>query len=424
MKIAVIAPTAIPSRRANTIQVMKMSQALANLGHTVRLTAPGRPLQGDASISATLRSGEPSSLGESDVDGSLVDKTDAWLWLSHHYGLRAENGAPQARFSIGWLPASARLRRYDYGWKAVRQAQAWGAELLYTRLPQAAAGSSQLGLPSILEIHDLPKGASGPWLLRLFLKGRGARRLVAITHSLVDDLQARYDLPLSVTGAPQPPVNQAFTLIAADGVDLARYRELPGPSEARACLQLPLPERFTAGYTGHFYAGRGIELLVSLAQRLPGFNFLLAGGEPDEVARLAKILEGDKIKNVVLPGFIPNAALPLYQAACEVLLMPYQHQVAASSGGDISRYLSPMKVFEYMAAGRAIISSNLPVLGEVLNLHNAILLSPDDLEGWVGALEMLQAQPQVGQRLAEQALRDVQSYTWEARARRILEGIA
>jgi hypothetical protein len=37
---------------------------------------------------------------------------------------------------------------------------------------------------------------------------------------------------------------------------------------------------------------------------------------------------------------------------------------------------------------------------------------------------MLQAQPQVGQRLAEQALRDVQSYTWEARARRILEGIA
>ncbi len=145
---------------------------------------------------------------------------------------------------------------------------------------------------------------------------------------------------------------------------------------------------FTAGYTGHLYAGRGGELMIELAARLPEITFLLVGGEPPDVARLQAKVNARQLDNVILTGFIPNADLPLYQAACDVLLMPYQKPVAASSGGDIAPYLSPMKLFEYLACGRAILSSDLPVLREVLNPANAVLLDPETSRAWAAALRL------------------------------------
>ena len=120
---------------------------------------------------------------------------------------------------------------------------------------------------------------------------------------------------------------------------------------------------------------------------------------------------------------MPNADLPLYQAACDVLLMPYQRRVAASSGGDIALYLSPMKLFEYLACGRPIISSDLPVLQEVLNPQNAILVAPEDQNAWEKALRELKTSPGLGERLGGQARCDAARYTWEIRARRIFAGL-
>lgn len=391
MKIAVVAPTHLPARRANTLQVMKMSQALAMQGHSVYLAVPGLMGSGRATT---------------------------WPELARHYGL-------QHAFSIDWLPASPRLRRYDFGWQAVRWARRCQADLLYTRLPQAAAIASQMGIPAILEVHDLPQGRLGPWVFRRFLKGRGARRLVVITRALAEDLSRQFGAPT------QPP----FTLIAPDGVDLDRFDNLPGPETARQALlsdptwcnreeagKLPAG-RFTAGYTGNLYPGRGVELLFGLAERLPEMTFLLAGGEPQEVARRQAQASALGLNNLVLAGFIPNAELPRYQAACDVLLMPYQRQVAASSGGDIARYLSPMKLFEYLACGRPILSSNLAVLQEVLTSENAMLLPPDDLNAWELALRELLGDPARRSRLASQARRAASGYTWEARAKRVLEGL-
>jgi glycosyltransferase involved in cell wall biosynthesis len=412
MRIAVVAPTAIPSRRANTIQVMKMSQAFANLGHTVRLAAPRAQDSKDNRIES-------------------LSSTTAWETMAHHYGL---DTPASSSFAIDWLPSNPHLRRYDFGWRSVRWARSWQADLLYTRLPQAAAIASQLNLPTILEIHDLPQGGVGPRLFRYFLTGKGARRLVAITHALADDLQQRFSVTLD-RGAPtltvEPGASRMSTsgmssdmMIAPDGVDLARYVGLPDPEEARRQLQLGLPDRFTVGYTGHFYAGRGVEMIITLAARLREINFLLIGGEEGDVSRISSMVKSLGLENVFISGFVPNAELPLYQAACEALLMPYQRQVAASSGGDISRYLSPMKVFEYLASGRAILSSDLPVLREVLAPQNAILLQADDAEAWVRALQELQTDPYQRARLAECAQRDALQYTWEARTRRILDGIS
>ncbi len=381
MKIAVIAPTEIPARRANTVQVMKMAQAFAGLGHKVRLSAPA--------------SGQAPAC--------------SWEELALHYGLVHP-------FMVDWLTASPRLRRYDYAWRALRWAVGWKADLVYTRLPQAAALAAIQGVPTILETHDLPQGFMGIRLFRQFLHGRRSRRVVLITRSLEQDLSRRFDLD----AGNRPP---GFVVIAPDGVDLERYRNLPEPSQARRDLPLSLPERFTAGYTGHLYTGRGTEILLGLARRLPEITLLLVGGEPKDVARLQAEAQHAGLNNTVFTGFVPNAELPRYQAACDVMLMPYQQHVAGSSGGDIARYLSPMKLFEYMACGRPILSSDLPVLQEVLNADNACLLPADDLDAWVTALQQLAASPETCLRLGAQARLDVTAYTWERRAARILEGI-
>jgi glycosyltransferase involved in cell wall biosynthesis len=384
MKIAVIAPTQIPARRANTIQVMKMTQAFCELGHEVRLLTP----RGKVQPSAT-----------------------SWSELAHHYGLSCE-------FPVVWLRAGSRLRSYDYGLQAVLWAHRWGADLLYTRLPQAAVVASLSGMRTIFEVHDYPQGTMGPVLFTRFLKGRGAWKLVVITQSLADDLRER----LAAPGAP------LFTLVAPDGVDLARYMDLPSQAEARQGLikDSGMDEiaafSFIAGYTGHLYPGRGIKLILDLAARLPDVFFLIVGGEPGKLTWWQNEVESRGLTNISLVGFVPNSEVPRYQAACDILLMPYQRRVAASSGGDIAPYLSPMKLFEYMACGRLILSSDLPVFGEVLSPENAVLLPPDEVNAWVAAIQTVRSDPQDAIVLGAQARQDASRYTWKARAERLLEG--
>jgi glycosyltransferase involved in cell wall biosynthesis len=382
MRLTLIAPTSLPSRRANTIQVMKMADAIAGLGHEIVVLVPR--------TGAIHESPAPSS----------------WNDLARHYGLAHE-------FPIHWLATHPRLRSYDFGWQAVRWAKKWGADLIYSRHPQAAAFASLTGTPTILEIHDLPRGAAGTRLFRAFIRGRGARKLVVITNALANDLRSHYRR------------SKIEDQVLPDGVDLARYRNLPPSGKARTALPVPglQPPVFTAGYTGHLYPGRGADLILQLARRLPDIQFLLAGGDPEDVERLQAQITNYQlpISNLHLLGFLPNADLPRYQAACDVLLMPYQASVAASSGGDIARYLSPMKVFEYLACGRVILSSDLPVLREILNERNALLLPPADVDAWVRAIEAVRADAGKYAEIANTAKKDAEQYSWEARARKVLE---
>lgn len=373
MNIVCISASQIPSSTANSIQVMKVCQALAQLEHGVRLLAPG--------------------------------KTNVpWDRLALHYGL-------ETPFEVEWLPANPRLKRYDFSLAAVRRARALKADLAYVWPPQAALMALAAHMPVALEIHGEPEGKFGPLVFRLFIRQKGVKRLLPITRALVTRLEETYDHRFG----PDEVV------VAPNGVDLERYRQMPGPQEARRALDLP--EVVTAGYTGHLYAGRGLGLLVELARQYPQVQFIWVGGRPSDVEVWRARLEAEGIGNILLLGFVENSRLPLYQAAMDVLLMPYERQIAGSSGGNSAEYCSPMKMFEYMACGRAILSSDLPVIREVLNDSNAVLCPPEDDQAWTRALGSLLEDPQERLRLARQARRDVENYTWKERARRSLAGL-
>ncbi len=372
MRIACVSTSRVPASTANSIQVMKVCQALARAGGEVTLFVPGRTHV-------------------------------PWLELAPFYGLSQP-------FDTRWIPSAAPLKRYDFAFRAVNGAGRLKADLLYTWLPQAAVIGLRRRMPVILEVHDRPTGRMGPWLLRKAVELPGRKRLVIITHALYRAIQDEYD----IRPAPEDVV------IAPNGVDLERYQDLPEPAQARR--QLGLPDRMTAVYAGHLYPGRGMELLVQLARALPQVHFLWVGGNPEPVAAWRERISAEGLENITLTGFIENRMLPLYQAAGDVLLMPYEKSVAGSSGGDSADICSPMKMFEYLACGRAILSSDLPVLHEVLNEQNAVFCPPEDPECWQKALAELLAEPERMLRLGAAARVAAGGYTWQQRTERILAG--
>ncbi len=397
MKIVIIAPSAMPSRRANTIQTAKMAQAFARLGHQIFLIVP------------TL---SPRLFRSKAKGGKSENSSAFWQSFSHHYGLTTP-------FHITHLSSFPAFKRYDFALQSLIFAHHWHADLIYTRLPQAASLSSLLGIKTIFEIHDFPQGNAAK-SLKIFIRGKGALRLVTITHALAQALIQTF--PQILNTPPQGALSP-FLIIAPDGVDLDRYTPWLTVQQARQKLQaqgFSVPNQFIAGYSGHLYAGRGIELILEIARQLPNILFLLIGGEDADLQRLKAILEQQNLPNLRSLGFIPNTELPLYQMACDTLLMPYQEKVAASSGGNIAAYLSPMKLFEYLASGRPILSSNLPVIGEILNSTNAILLPPREPIVWAAALQKLQDSPSLRQQLSEAARQTALKYKWEERARYIL----
>lgn len=373
MKIACVTPSQIPSSTANSIQAVKACHALAALGHSVRIFFPGT--------------------------GSV-----AWGDLVDAYELSAP-------FEVIPLAADARLKRYDFIWKSLRAARAWQADLVYTWLPQVAWAAGTQGFPVVLEMHDRLTGVAGPRFFRWFLGLKKKKRLLVITSALQKVLEKQI----------HEPINPQIIQIAPNGVDLERYRDLPDAPGARALLDLP--QQFTAVYTGHFYAGRGMRLLLELAGQLPDVSFLWVGGKPDDVRDWQVKVDAAGLKNVILTGFVPKMKLPLYQAAADVLLMPYEQAIAGSSGGNSAEICSPMKMFDYLASGRVILASELPVLHEVLNVGNAVFCPPVNVDSWARAIRDIQSDPQAASLLARQARRDAAQYSWTNRAQNALEGM-
>jgi glycosyltransferase involved in cell wall biosynthesis len=83
-------------------------------------------------------------------------------------------------------------------------------------------------------------------------------------------------------------------------------------------------------------------------------------------------------------------------------------------------FTSPLKLFEYMAAGRPIVASDLPSIREILaHERNALLITPGNPQAVTAAIRRLNDDRALGRRLAGQALIDAAEYTWAKRAERL-----
>jgi glycosyltransferase involved in cell wall biosynthesis len=367
MKIVYISSSVIPSRTANSIHVMKMCQAFAKNGHEVILLAPN-----------DRKHYEP---GVNDVYA--------------YYGV-------ERCFEIIKLPwLNFKGKGYFYGALAAQNARRLKPDLVFGRNTIGCAFSAFMGLPVMFESHS-PRIRS--WLFNRLSHHPNLKKFIVITHSLKQHYLVSY-----------PHLADKID-VAPDGADPISPKVEPvALPNAGKLLQV--------GYVGHLYKGRGVEMIAAMAKVCPWANFHLVGGRQTDIDYWAKQYSG--YKNVVFHGFVPPAYAERLRLGFDVLLAPYQEDLATGSGENTVSWMSPLKVFEYMAAEKPIICSDLPVLKEILeDGRNALLCKPSDSSSWVGALECLRDNPSLGRRLAEEAFRDFLCwFSWEARAKGLLPSV-
>ncbi|MDB4989650.1 MAG: hypothetical protein JWN04_4828 [Myxococcaceae bacterium] len=196
-----------------------------------------------------------------------------------------------------------------------------------------------------------------------------------------------------------------------NGYDPARFRSDVSALDARLTLALPL-ERKLVVYTGHISRLKGLDALLGLAERCPEALFLLVGSEGDGlVERAAK-----KHDNVQVLPWQPYERAALFMVSADVLILP-----PSSVGLKVAGHtVLPIKLFGYLAAGRAVLAPATPDVRELLtDDDNAVLVEAGDLDAAGRALRSLLGDDARRARLAARARETGAELTWDARAAKI-----
>jgi len=206
-----------------------------------------------------------------------------------------------------------------------------------------------------------------------------------------------------------------------DAVDLPRFQ--PELTRERAREQLGIT---AAGpvvlHAGSLYDGRGAEELLAIMPELPPFSELwFVGGRPDDIARAQRAVLPAFRERVRFFGHKSVRELPLYLFAADALVLASTSRGTAVDGTNHVDYSSPMKLFEYFAAGRPIVTTGLAGVREVAkDGDNALVVALDDREALAHGLRRALTDASLAARLARGARRTAEQHTWLGRAQAIV----
>lgn len=146
-------------------------------------------------------------------------------------------------------------------------------------------------------------------------------------------------------------------------------------------------KKLSVGYCGHLYKGRGINIIINLALNEKAINFNILGGfKGDREFYLKKSLP----KNIKFFPHRPYKNVKNFLAKNSILIAPYEKKLGGLGDIDTSKYMSPLKIFEYMSSNRPIICSNHKVLREILKPnYSALMCDPDNFLEWKSSLNKL-----------------------------------
>ncbi|MBP9822428.1 MAG: glycosyltransferase family 4 protein [Candidatus Pacebacteria bacterium] len=201
------------------------------------------------------------------------------------------------------------------------------------------------------------------------------------------------------------PVN---IMVAPDAVDLEVFGKQLSKTESRVGVGLPLTGDIVM-YSGHLFEKKGAITLAESARYLPDTFFVFIGGTERGINQFNK--KYSSRKNIIIVGHKPHKDIPRYLQAADVLVLPNSGEESVSD-----KFTSPLKLFEYMASRRVIIASDLPVLREVLNESNSVLVAPDSPDILFKNIKYVLSNPELQDKLSNQAYEDVSGKTWNRRA--------
>ncbi len=377
MNVLYVSPSSLPSRSANSIHVVNMCKAFCQHGADVTLVA--------------RRTVESSRDLRSEIEG--------------RYG-----------------PLPSELRVASYFLKTERMASLLIALLALTLLPKKRY--------DVIFSRNI--------YFAVFLCVLTSRKFFFETHNPEPGFRRR--LQRYVIDHPQAQtvvISDALRAIlveTGDAADVSRTLVLHDAApegirvltaeerqrERRELFPEFAPSRLV-GYFGHLYRGRGFEVIEGLAKLNPEVTFLVYGGNDKEINDLRTQFGSSNLK---IMGHVSHQEALRLMRLMDVLLMPYQKKVYVDAGArmDTSRWMSPMKMFEYLASNVPIISSRISVLEEVLvDNENALLVTPDDVSDWDRALRKVLGDGALERRVSARARSDYEKkYSWKSRVASIL----
>ncbi|MFH4486762.1 glycosyltransferase [Vibrio metschnikovii] len=368
-KIGYIPSSPMPTAAANNVHVMKMCSAILGKGQQVAIYA----------------------------EQSHTDKVLPTQNVHDYFHVN-----PQLALHL--IPSTGNTEKTALN--LVLAALEDGCDRIFTRSIDVAIIAAIIDVPVVLELHkELDK--SNWFKLDFLVKSPAFEGLVLITQALA----------LKFKGYSKALNKKLIVLPDAADEPAADLPLFPLVANPKAELHV--------GYVGHLYPGKGAELAVELARVTPNVHFHMLGGLPEDIEKWQT--ETQLLPNITFYGHCPPAEVPTFIHTVDVAIAPFLRHVGVNGGKhNIADVFSPLKIFEYMALGKAIVCSNLPVIREVLTHNkNAILCSPDNLADWQCAFEALIQDKALKARLEKAAKQDfLQHYTWATRADKVIELIA
>lgn len=284
---------------------------------------------------------------------------------------------PESGLRSLWKPTAFA----PFFWRYKKRLQ--NASAVYTRSAVLSGALMKHGVPHSLEVHDMAALRTQGFLDRLiqgFAQGL-IRHFFPISRAAAQGLLERGVAPEHVHVCPC-------------GADLHLFKNV-APWDPRRMRRPHIM------YVGRISRHRGLRILEQLASH-GAFRVTVVGALED-------IPHTEHIE--VIP-FVPHHQIPRYLEQADILVMPYQRDLPHAQS------ISPMKLFEAMAAGRPIIVSDLEPIREIIQHgRNGLRVDPDNAEAWLNAVRFLQDHPELARDLAANALKDASRYSWENRAR-------
>ena len=184
-------------------------------------------------------------------------------------------------------------------------------------------------------------------------------------------------------------------------------------------IKRSLIKKKTCVYTGSLAPGKGLENIIEISKILKNINFDIYG---DFLNSNFKETDLKKYPNIKFMGHVEYRKIPNILNQYNIVLMPYSKKVYVRAKNiETSKYMSPMKLFDYMASKKIIIASKLNVYSHILNEKNSILIKKHSIKLWVKKIDyVFKNYVRLGY-LKRNAFQTVKNYTWNKRVEKILK---
>ncbi len=387
----------------SSMHVCAFVRALADLGHEVTVVCSSVSTDGniEADLRAAVRPCPVAGWNRTIARGLReADRLGGRTGRQHPDLVRALHNVTFAKIAR----AAARETSPDFIYERY---SLWGVAGLRLAKHRSTPLVLEVNAPLAYE-QQRYRGLTFPGLARRIEHGvwRAANLLIVVSESLRKHLQ-------------DAGVTAARIHVLPNAVDTRLFRtDIDGEPVRR---RFNLDGHFVLGFVGTFKPWHGVDLLLAAFQDLhqtdPSTHLLLVGDGPLRPLFEEQVRKTGLQEAVTFVGGVAHQEMPDYLAAMDVAVAPYP--------ALDQFYYSPLKLFEYMATGRAVVASRVGQVGEVVvDGVTGLLFEPGDRAGLVNCIRRFQNDGALRKELGRNGCAACRRYTWSHNAARVIDWVA